>query len=343
MDAAERYGLDVIWLAELLVAPTRSVLASPLTVAAAIASRTKRVKIGIAVQVLPLCHPLRLAEDVATVDHISQGRLIFGVGPIPRLGIAGAGIAFGVYYVGTMLVLLRYMRSGRSGLTLGIVPLEWCLFAAILKVGLPTAINAVQTNLCVILVTGAVGLFGTAALAGYGIASRLDYVMIPILFGLSSAVLAMVGINVGAGNGARARRIAWIGGWIGAGMTEMIGLFAAIAPSLWLRLFTDDVAVIAPGTTYLSIVGLAYGLFGFGFVISFAGQGAGTMLWPTLAATVRLGVAAGLGWIAVGFLDGRMVTLSLIVALSFAAYAAVACLVVVTSSAWRPHLGRSQT
>ena len=95
VDAAEQYGLDVIWLAELHVAPTRSVLASPLTVAAAIASRTKRVKIGIAVQVLPLCHPLRLAEEVATVDHISQGRLIFGVG---RSGFPRTYMAYGVPY-----------------------------------------------------------------------------------------------------------------------------------------------------------------------------------------------------------------------------------------------------
>lgn len=265
--------------------------------------------------------------------------LIFGVGPIPRLGIAGAGIAFGVYYAGAMLVLLRYMRSGRSGLTLGMAPLERRLFADILKVGLPTAINALQTNLCVILVTGAAGLFGTAALAGYGIAVRLDYVMIPILFGLSSAVLAMVGINIGAGYGARARRIAWIGAWIGAGMTESIGLVAAIAPPLWLGLFTNDVAVVAPGATYLGIVGLAYGLFGFGFVASFAGQGAGTMLWPTVAVTARLVVAAGFGWIAVRFMGGGMVALSLFVALSFAAYAAFAALVVATNSAWRPRLG----
>ena len=89
-----------------------------------------------------------------------------------------------------------------------------------------------QTNLCVILVTGAVGLFGTAALAGYGIAVRLDYVMIPILFGLSSAVLTMVGINIGAGNGARARHIAWVSSLIGVGITGAIGLVAATAPSL---------------------------------------------------------------------------------------------------------------
>ena len=98
--------------------------------------------------------------------------LIFGFGPIPRLGIAGAATAFNIYYLGALIVMLWYMRSGRSGLTLAVSRLVWRLFADILKVGVPTAINAVQTNLCVILVTGAVGLFGTAALAGYGTAPR---------------------------------------------------------------------------------------------------------------------------------------------------------------------------
>src|SRR5260221_8712273 len=80
VDAAERLGLDAMWLAELHFAPERSVLASPLILASAIAARTKTMKIGTAVQVLPLCHPLRLAEEVATIDQISNGRLIFGVG-----------------------------------------------------------------------------------------------------------------------------------------------------------------------------------------------------------------------------------------------------------------------
>lgn len=95
IDAAERSGIDVCWLAELHVAPKRSVLAAPLNVASAIAMRTKRMKIGIAVQVLPLCHPLRLAEEVATVDHISGGRLIFGVG---RSGFARTYEAYGIPY-----------------------------------------------------------------------------------------------------------------------------------------------------------------------------------------------------------------------------------------------------
>src|SRR6201987_3312009 len=95
VDAAEAWGLDAMWLAELHFAPERSVLASPLILAAAIAERTKRMKIGTAVQVLPLCHPLRLAEEVATVDQLSNGRLIFGVG---RSGFAHTYKTYGVDY-----------------------------------------------------------------------------------------------------------------------------------------------------------------------------------------------------------------------------------------------------
>ncbi len=95
IDAAERWGLDVMWLAELHFEPRRSVLSAPLSIAAAIAARTRRIKIGIAVQVLPLCHPLRLAEEAATVDQLSHGRLIFGVG---RSGVAQTYEAYGVSY-----------------------------------------------------------------------------------------------------------------------------------------------------------------------------------------------------------------------------------------------------
>ena len=95
VDAAERYGLDAMWLAELHVDPARSVLAAPMTIASAVAARTRRIKIGIAVQVLPLCHPLRIAEEAATVDQISDGRLIFGVG---RSGLPRTYEAYGIPY-----------------------------------------------------------------------------------------------------------------------------------------------------------------------------------------------------------------------------------------------------
>src|ERR1700760_264288 len=95
VDAAERLGLDVMWLAELHFEPRRSVLSAPLSIASAIAARTSRIKIGIAVQVLPLCHPLRLAEEAATGDQISHGRLIFGAG---RSGLPRTYEDYGVSY-----------------------------------------------------------------------------------------------------------------------------------------------------------------------------------------------------------------------------------------------------
>src|SRR5438045_1643945 len=95
VDAAEGWGLDAIWLAEIHMAPERSVCAAPLTIASAIAARTKNIKVGLGVQVLPLCQPLRLAEEAATVDHISHGSLLFGVG---RTGFPRASDAYGIAY-----------------------------------------------------------------------------------------------------------------------------------------------------------------------------------------------------------------------------------------------------
>lgn len=95
VDAAEEWGLDGAWLAELHFNPGRSVLASPITIASSIATRTKRMRVGMAVYVLPLNNPLRIAEEVCTVDQISEGRLELGIG---RSGFPGAYDRYGISY-----------------------------------------------------------------------------------------------------------------------------------------------------------------------------------------------------------------------------------------------------
>ncbi len=95
VDAAEEMGLDGVWLAELHFNPNRSVMSSPIVIASSIATRTKRLRVGMAVYVLPLSNPLRIAEEVATVDHISEGRFEFGIG---RSGFARSYDVFGVDY-----------------------------------------------------------------------------------------------------------------------------------------------------------------------------------------------------------------------------------------------------
>ena len=141
-------------------------------------------------------------------------------------------------------------------------PLHARVFKDILGVGLLSAIGTVQVNFTVTFVTAAVGRFGADAIAGYGIASRLEYIQIPLLFGLGTAVVTMVGINIGAEQMARARRIAWIGAALAFGVTEFIGLAVTAFPQAWLGLFSDEPQVLALGTLYLRNVAPFYGAIG---------------------------------------------------------------------------------
>ena len=224
---------------------------------------------------------------------------IFGVGPLPGLGVAGAGIAVTLYYCGAAIVMIRYMIGGRSGLRLSPTRLRWDLFRDILRVGVFSSINAMLLNLTVLLVTAAVGRYGADAIGGYGTASRLDYVLIPLLFGMGTAVLTLVGTNVGAGQHVRARRVAWIGAAISASFTELLGLVVALFPALWIGLFTHRPEIMDTGSLYLRVVGPTYAANGLVFALSFAAQGSGRMAWPLLAGAARLMIAAGGGWIAV--------------------------------------------
>jgi len=226
--------------------------------------------------------------------------LIFGLGPFPRLGVAGGATALLFYYALGSAVLAGYLWTGRSvvrpaGSTFR---LRWPLFWDILRVGLVAALVTIGTNLTIGIATGLAGRFGPAAIAGYGTGSRLEYLMVPLVFGLGGPLVAIVGTNIGAGQRQRAVRAAWIGAAIAAGMCELIGVAAALAPRLWLSLFDSEPAMLDAGSRYLQIVGPFYGLFGLGLALYFASQGAGRLLWPLLANVTRLAIAAIGGWLA---------------------------------------------
>jgi Na+-driven multidrug efflux pump len=154
-----------------------------------------------------------------------------------------------------------------------------------------------MTNVTIALTTGVIGAFGPAAIAGYGVGTRLEYMLIPLAFGFGGPLVALVGTNLGAGNRARALRAAWIGGWLCFGLTEAIGLAAAMFPQAWLSLFDRDPAMIEAGSAYLRIVGPCYGFFGLGMALYFASQGAGALKWPLLAGVSRMVIAVGGGYL----------------------------------------------
>ena len=122
--------------------------------------------------------------------------------------------------------------------------------------------STVSTNLSMAVVVALVGVFGSAAIAGYGTASRLEYLLIPLVFGFGAPLVAMVGTCIGAGQRERAMRAAWIGAALCFAMAEAIGLWAAAFPHAWLRLFSDDPAMLEAGAQYLRSVGPLYGFFG---------------------------------------------------------------------------------
>jgi putative MATE family efflux protein len=224
--------------------------------------------------------------------------LIFGFGPIPAMGIAGGGIALVLYNLGGALVLGWYVLSGRNIARFKLMRLRWAMAREILRVGAVAGVSTVQTNVTIASVTALVGFAaGPAAVAGFGTAARLEYLLVPLVFGLGGPLVALVGTNVGAGQRERALRIAWIGAGIAALLTEIIGVTAAVFPAAWLSLFDSDPRMIEAGSAYLRAVGPFYGFFGAGLALYFASQGAGKLLWPLLFGFARMTIAIGGGWL----------------------------------------------
>jgi putative MATE family efflux protein len=240
--------------------------------------------------------------------------LIFGLGPFPALGIAGAGVAVVATTGLTALALGWYIAMGRSVAHFRLARLRWPLFADILRVGGVASISTFQTSLTVLLTTALVGIAaGPEAIAGYGTGNRLEFLLVPLVFGLGAPLVALVGTNIGAGQRERALRIALIGGAIAFGLSEAIGLAAAIWPTAWLGLFDNHPRMLESGAAYLRHVGPAFGFFGLGLSLYFASQGAGRLLWPLSAGLVRLIIAVGGGWLAfslTGALDSVFAALS---------------------------------
>jgi putative MATE family efflux protein len=235
---------------------------------------------------------------VAVLQVICGGALGLGIGGMPRFGMVG--VASGqliAYAIGTGF-LIWYLASGRSPLTLNLstFTLRKNMFADILKVGAISCLSPVQTVLTIVVFTKIITGFGVAALAGYGIGARLEFLLIPVAFAFGVASTPMVGMAIGAGLVTRARRVAWTTG-SAAGLTVgAIGIIVAIWPSLWISLFTSDAEVTKTAATYFAWAGPGFGFFGFGIAMYFASQGAAKVAGPVLASTLRLLIVVGGGW-----------------------------------------------
>lgn len=227
---------------------------------------------------------------VAGAQIVLGGTLGLGLGPVPRLGMAGVALGQVIAFSAGALYLYWHLASGRARVTLKLssIAVSWDILRDILKVGAVACISPLQTILTVLIITRLVSAFGTEALAGYGIGARLEFLLIPITFAIGVASVPMVGMAVGAGDIARARRVAWTAGMVATAALTVIGVLVTLYPLLWVGLFTRDPIILASASTYLRWVAPFYGLFGLGLCLYFASQGSGKILGPVLAGTVRL-------------------------------------------------------
>ena len=178
------------------------------------------------------------------IQVILAGGLILGWFGLPKLGIIGAPLsAISVAALMAIVMIFKFMHSSSNvQLKLSNLSFKKELFRDIFNVALPASLAPIFTVGTILILTGLVGQFGVSALAGYGIGSRIEFLMIPLVFGIGTAMTTMVGTNIGAKKVERAERIGWLGGSFAGLFSGMIGLILILSSSYWINFFATDQA-----------------------------------------------------------------------------------------------------
>jgi len=234
----------------------------------------------------------------ALVQIVAGGALGLGLAGLPQLGMRGIAAGQLIAFSLGAIFLAWVLVSGRSRLTLDFraFAFQRAMFVDILKVGAISCLAPLQTVLTILIFTKILAGFGTAALAGYGMGSRFEILMTPVALAFGVASVPMVGMAVGAGLVARARKVAWTAGAATGLIVGLVGLIVAIRPALWVSLFTEDPGVTAAAYSYFAWAGPSFGFLGMGTCLYLASQGAAKVGGPVLAGTARLLLVALGGW-----------------------------------------------
>ena len=254
-----------------------------------------------------------------------SGALVLGWFGIERMGVSGAAVSIVTIAALSTLVLVLGLRRKKSLLQLKLsqsAPRQ-ALFNQILRIGLPSALSPILTIGTISGLNILVGSFGVAALAGYGVASRIEFLVIPLVFGLGVAMNALVGTNLGAGQVKRAVHIGWVGSAAASVLAGVGGLLLAFFPEVWAGLFTDDPATLRSARGYLVFAGPFFAFQGLGLSLYFASQGAGAMTWPLIATFIRFLVTIGAGAVLLYSFDVSLNSLYLVSGLAMLAYGIV--------------------
>ncbi|MGB0478290.1 MAG: MATE family efflux transporter, partial [Parvibaculales bacterium] len=270
-----------------------------------------------------MAFPAKLMILSATLQVPLTAILVFGLFGAPALGVTGAAVSS--VTVGAIMVtaLLVELLRGQRAISLRMHQRGWRrdLTSDILKVARPASLNPLMNVATILGLTALVGQFGTQALAGYGIGTRIEFVMLPVIFAFGTALTTIVGTNIGAGNYDRAELAGRYGMTSAALICGTVGGFLALFPNLWIPIFTDDAGTFEVARSYIRIVGPAYAFLGIGLVLYFASQGAGTMTWPIRAQILRFAISVGGAFFLVNYLAYGLNAVFIVTVIALALYA----------------------
>lgn len=280
--------------------------------------------------------PAMLMALGAAVQIPLSAVLVLGGFGLPQLGLMGTAVSAVASSFAVALAMLLRLVFGNAAIKIKLAACSFSkeLTADILKVAMPATLSPLVSVTTILSLTALVSTFGEAALAGYGISARMEFLAIVLIFGIGAAMTSLVGMSIGAHNIARAERIGFVGGTLAAGVAGAIGLLLALFPDWWIAAFTDQPAVHASARSYIQIVGPFFAFQGLGFSLYFASQGAGRMFWPVAASVLRVLIVVAGASFSVYVLAGSLVSVYWWAAAGMVAYGVVVA-IAVKQGAWR--------
>ena len=192
------------------------------------------------------------------------------------------------YFVGIIFVIGFYY-FGKHSFSLNLRDvLKFDGIIKLFKSGSLASCQSLMTIALALFCTTVISIFGINWTAGFGIAIRLELLLIPIIFGIGGALIAIVGANVGAKKISRAIAMTWKGTFFSVFIVGFIGLFFSIYPDLWSAFFTDNAEIKETSKLYLKVVAPFYAFFALGLGLYFTCQAFNTLLWPVIGTFIRM-------------------------------------------------------
>ncbi|MBN2880820.1 MATE family efflux transporter [Candidatus Woesearchaeota archaeon] len=232
-----------------------------------------------------------IAMGIASIMNIILDPLfIFGIGPFPEMGVGGAAFATFLSRLFAFFYSTWFVFTGRSNVKISIANFKFkvAYIWDILKVGIPSSLDRIVMSVAMSIQTKIASLFGDIAIAAFGLSFRAESIIFMPSMAFGSAILTMVGQNIGAKNDSRARLIAIKGSVIAAIFASIIGLIFYFFPEIIIRVFTSDTVLIDSSKGYFLAMGFFWAFIATQFVIGSAFQGSGKGIPSFLFNFVRL-------------------------------------------------------